>query len=569
MSARDDAPKVSFPHTGSDFSHRITRGRCRLGFVAVIATLIVASVASAASPDGLGNGGYVLLGGSDITALGVQRSGRIVFSSGFGVWGLTPDGASDRRFAGRGGSSEDCNDGYCYYGFAMQRDDRIVVAGQHFVFRLKADGTPDTTFGTKGRVVVQGLRIQSVALTPDGALLVAGANELPDGSLGPVGGEVRLTRLLPSGVVDPAFGRGGSTSLDARIGWPVRVASQSDGGVILLGLGDVRGSTRDSTVARLTADGSLDTGFGESGFTTLARLESHALAIEPDGRIVVGGLLWPAVSGSGYPLGGVIRLDARGRPDASFGQDGVATLHKDGSTGYVDVISGLALEPDGSVVTAGAARNAACCRGSYGFLATVTADGQATRFELVGFGPDPEHDCWDEAASAVAVQPDAKIVVGGATCGLGSWISRYGEDLRLDEGSPLEMHRVRPPGSTRARAVRSTALVRLAATVALSAPASVAVSVRHAKPLESIPGELHAVASGRPVLLLSGSSVGRTTLRRSRNAVGSKSTLSGRVPLRLLLPSRTFPRGSWGVATVRALDNRGRNATLEIEFVTH
>jgi len=534
--------------------------------------LVVASVASAASPDGFGNGGYAVLGGSDITALGVQRSGRIVFSSGFGVGALTPEGASDQRFIGRGGSSEECNDGYCYYGFAMQRDDRIVVAGQHSVFRLKANGTPDTTFGTRGRVVVRGLRIQSVAVAPSGMLLVAGAKELPDGSLGPVGGEVQVTRLLASGAVDRSFGGSGSALLDARIGWPVLVASQSDGGTILLGLGDVRAgvSTRDSTVVRVRADGSLDTGFGESGFTTLARLESHALAVQPDGRIVVGGLLWPAVAGSGYPLGAVIRLDARGRPDASFGQDGLATLHKDGSTGYVDVISGLAFEPDGTVVTAGAAMNASCCRGSYAFLATVTADGQSTQFELVGFGPDPDHDdCFEEAASAVAVQPDAKIVVGGWVCGHGSWISRFSEDLRPDEGSPLEIRRIRPPGSTPMRAVRSTALVRLTAMAALSAPASVVVSVRHAKPLESIPGELHAVASGRPVLLLPGSSAGGLTLKRSSNSVASKSTLSGRVPLRLLLPSRTFPRGSWGVATVRALDNRGRNATLEIEFVTH
>jgi hypothetical protein len=210
----------------------------------------------------------------------------------------------------------------------------------------------------------------------------------------------------------------------------------------------------------------------------------------------------------------------------------------------------------------------ACCRAAYAFLATVTADGQSIKYAYVGSGLlDPDRGCFQEGASALAVQVDAKIVVGGAVCGYGSWISRFGEDLRLDEGSPLQLRRVQPRGNAPLRGVRTMGHVRLTTTVGTNAPASVIVSVRRATHVGSAPGTVDRVASGRPVTLLPGSSAGRTILKRSSKRVESK-TANGRVALRLLLPSGSFPRGSWGVATVRAVDTRGRTTALEMEFRT-
>ena len=533
--------------------------------VVLSAALLSTCVASAASRDGFGNGGYRFVGG--VTGLGVQRSGRIVFSSGFYVGALKADGADDRQFKSHDVSGgAECNDGYCFDGFAMQRDDRIVVAGQNTVFRLEANGALDTSFGTGGRAVLRGIRIQSVAPTTDGAILVAGAQEQPDGYLGNIGGEVRVARLLPSGAPDPSFGTGGRTSLDARVGWPVALGVQPDGGVIAVGLGSMRGSP----VTRLRANGSLDTEFGESGVTTIALHDGTAMAIDPSGRILVGGLLWPTVSGSGLPLGGVVRLDSRGRPDPSFGRNGVATLREDRASGYVEGIAGLAIQPDGSVVAAGGSAIAACCnQGSYAYLAKFSPDGQSAHFEYAGSGLlDPDHECFHESASAVTVQSDANILVGGWVCDYGSWIARYGPDLRVDAGSPLRLHRTQPRGNAPVRATSATSLTRLTTTVGASAPARVTVSVRRATLLEGIPGKLVPIAGGTLISLLPGSSAGRTTLKRPAKTVAAITNPSGRVTLRLLLPRNRFPRGSWGIATVRAADTRGRGAVLEIEFVT-
>src|SRR5262245_32976226 len=139
----------------------------RVGCLLVVVFVLVNGGASAATPAGFGNGGYVAWWGGAPSGLGVQRSGRIVVSSGWSVSAWTSSGARDRRF-----ESNDVSPGvecanYCPVDLALQRDDRIVLAGQHTVLRLMPDGALDASFGTGGRVSVPGIFIQSAALTPE------------------------------------------------------------------------------------------------------------------------------------------------------------------------------------------------------------------------------------------------------------------------------------------------------------------------------------------------------------------------------------------------------------------
>jgi uncharacterized delta-60 repeat protein len=540
----------------------------RLGSLAALLAIVLSTcVASAAAPTGFGNGGYAIWeSGGAPNALGVQRGGRIVFSSGLHVSALTASGAHDRHFTSQDLRDAECDDGYCFTDLALQPDDRIVVAGEQSVVRLMRSGALDPSFGIGGRASVPGIRIQSIALAPSGAIVVAGAHVDANGSTGEVGGPSSIARLLPSGILDPSFGRGGSTALDARVGWPVAVGVQPNGGVVVVKLRSGGGSPL--SIARLRADGSLDTEFGESGLTTVPRLEATAVGIQSDGGIVVGGLRWPAVPGSGHPLATFARLDGRGRPDVAYGQDGVAILRDERSSGHVDIITALALEPNGGAVAVGSSVNASSSKGSFAFLGKITRDGQAAHFAYLGSGLlDPDSDCFSEGAGAVTVQPDAKIVVGGWACESGAWVARYMPGLRPDAGEPLRIRRVRPSGSAPVRAASAGAVVRLTTTVRSGAPSHVAVSVRRAELFKAISGKKHPVPTGGRVALLPGSVVGGVRLQRRARTVEADSSRTGRLALRLRLPTRAFPRGGWGLVTVRALDDRGRTASLEIEFV--
>ena len=535
----------------------------RLGAsVALVGAVLSTCVAGAARPAGFGNEGYAIWHDTGApSSLGVQRSGRVVFSAGWYVSALTPSGAHDPRFRSRLLVRAGCDPSGCPH-LVVQPDDRIVVAGLHTVFRLRPSGVLDSSFGNEGRVDIPGMKIQSVALAAHGAIVVAGAQSRAI-STDERGGPARVARLLPTGTLDASFGQGGSVSLDHRLASPVAVAIQPDNHLVVVGLWDDRGSP----IARLGGDGSLDVEFGEGGVVGIARLSGRVVAVQPDGRIIVGGLRWPEVPGSGLPVATFVRLDGLGRPDPSFGQDGVAVINA--RPVLVDMITGLALQPDGALITAGTSLVPGSNKASYSFVARVTSKGHVTRFSYEGTGLiDPDHDCFAEGASALALQPDAMVLVGGSVCDLTAWVARYTPNLRLDAGSPLRISRVQPRGRAPVRAARTGSVVRLATTVRASAPSHVAVSVRRAELFEGIPGKKIPVWTGGRVSLLPGTVVGGVRLKRRARTVEADSSRTGRLALRLLLPTRAFPRGGWGLVTVRARDDRGRMATLEIEFVT-
>ena len=101
------------------------------------------------------------------------------------------------------------------------------------------------------------------------------------------------------------------------------------------------------TLARYNADGSIDTSFGNSGRITDAIVEvGRAAALDAEGRIVAAG----RVSGDF----GIVRLDPNGVLDTSFGDNGLLTVD---FFGGADTPNAIAIQPDGRIIVAGAARN--------------------------------------------------------------------------------------------------------------------------------------------------------------------------------------------------------------------
>nr|AXL06016.1 delta-60 repeat domain-containing protein [uncultured bacterium] len=100
------------------------------------------------------------------------------------------------------------------------------------------------------------------------------------------------------------------------------VALQADGRIVVAGAVVTADGGGDTAVLRYNADGTLDTSFGEDGVVTVAVAagagvdQAFSVAVQTDGRIVIGGYASFGASGSDFAA---VRLNADGSLDTSFG----------------------------------------------------------------------------------------------------------------------------------------------------------------------------------------------------------------------------------------------------------
>ena len=335
------------------------RARRALAALAAVLAVAAAATALAAAPgdpdpgfdvDGRRTFGY---GGEDrATDLALLPDGRIVTAGWTTVNGdvavtrLTRRGAFDRRF-GRGGTTDlDLGGDDRANAVALQRDGMVVVAGRTsrragdmVVLRLRADGSPDPRFGRGGVRTLGTARSDAaydVAVQPDGRIVVAG-----DGGQG---ADMVVARLRRDGSIDRGFGVRGRAAVDlGGIEIASAVALQRDGRIVVAG---ATSEGDDIAVARLDRDGTPDRSFGRRGRTTIdagGSEEAAALALRPDGRIVVAG----STSVGRDML--VARLRRDGSLDPGFGRRGLRRVGFGGD----DFAFDMALRPDGRIVVAG------------------------------------------------------------------------------------------------------------------------------------------------------------------------------------------------------------------------
>jgi uncharacterized delta-60 repeat protein len=184
------------------------------------------------------------------------------------------------------------------------------------------------------------------------------------------------------------------------------VAVQSDGKIVVGGYFSANNEA-DFVIARYNSNGSLDTAFDGDGFAIVS-IDGfdtvYSLAIQPDGKIVVAGnAVNTATSFRGVAI---VRLNPDGSLDTTFDGDGKTTA----PYGNFGVIRSVALQPDGKIVVAG------------GLSDGVDFNSLFFRFNADG-SPDTSFDgdgkilvemsAFDDDITAVAVQPDGKIVGGG------------------------------------------------------------------------------------------------------------------------------------------------------------
>jgi uncharacterized delta-60 repeat protein len=159
--------------------------------------------------------------------------------------------------------------------------------------------------------------------------------------------------LAKPGDLDPSFGEGGRVFVDfvGDTDAAATVILQPDGKLLVGRANDA--TDDDFSIVRLNADGSLDPSFGRDGRTTLdvpgVNGTAYVVLRQADGRIVAAGTVRD-VTASDDSNFGLARYNEDGSVDASFGVDGVVT-HDLGGRG--DAIHALVQQADGRLVAAG------------------------------------------------------------------------------------------------------------------------------------------------------------------------------------------------------------------------
>jgi uncharacterized delta-60 repeat protein len=284
---------------------------------------------------------------------------------------------------------------------------------------LAAPGDLDPTFGNGGIVITSfgGSDVASaVVVQPDGKLVVAGRTNIAGNTV------FALARYNANGGLDPTFGTGGLVTTDfGSTDQAFAVALQGDGKIVTAGR---RGS--DVIVARHNADGSLDTVFGSNGrvITNFGATEQAlALVLQPDGKIVVAGRTNKPAPNGNFDFA-LARYESGGAVDNTFGTLGLVTTDFGGS---VDRAFAMALQPDGKLVVAGDSdANFALAR--YNSNGSLDPGFGAGGKVITTFGGIDQ-------ASAVTLQPDGKIVVAGQTdtgVSIDFALARYMPDGSLD-----------------------------------------------------------------------------------------------------------------------------------------
>jgi uncharacterized delta-60 repeat protein len=170
-------------------------------------------------------------------------------------------------------------------------------------------GSLDPTFGTNGIVTTANTGANAAALQSDGKIVVAGSIGTQPNSQQP-----GLLRYNTNGTLDPNFGTGGEVTIGGTNAGPAfAVAIQTDGKILTAAPGSLR-----LKVFRFNTNGSPDNTFGTNGVVTIQAAglflppASEGMAVQPDGRILVA-------------TGRIVaRLLANGQLDSTFGSNGAA-----------------------------------------------------------------------------------------------------------------------------------------------------------------------------------------------------------------------------------------------------
>jgi uncharacterized delta-60 repeat protein/uncharacterized repeat protein (TIGR02543 family) len=244
--------------------------------------------------------------------------------------------------------------------------------------------------------------INSMAVQSDGKIIIAGDFTTYNGI-----SRNHIARLNADGTLDTSFdpGSGANNTIYA-------VAVQSNGKIIIAGdFTEYNGISR-SRIARLNTDGTLDAAFDPGSG---ADNSVYSVAIQDDGKIIAGGIF---TKYNGSDSSYLVRIDTDGGYDSDF----------DMSNGPDNSVNTIAIQPDGNIIVAGSFQN--CGGDARNRIARFEDDGTLDTTFDPGTGAD------NEIFSAV-LQSNGKVVLGGIFsnyAGSDNYLARSNDDGSRDTG---------------------------------------------------------------------------------------------------------------------------------------
>lgn len=278
-----------------------------------------------------------------VQSVSIQSDGKIIVGGAFTSYNGTPrnriarlnaDGSLDATFDPGDGADGTVS------AAAIQSDGRIVIVGaftsydgtpRNAIARINADGSLDATFDPGIGAASSYPFIFDTAIQSDGRIVIGGNFTFYDGTP-----RNHIARLNGDGSLDTTFNPGTGAG-DEEIERVSSISVQSDGKIFIGGLFGLYNGVPSPNIARLNADGSLDTTFdvgeGASSQVTTA-------VIQNDGRIVIGGSF---TFYNGTPRSRIARLNADGSLDTTFYPD----------TGADNAVTSTVEQSDGKIIICG------------------------------------------------------------------------------------------------------------------------------------------------------------------------------------------------------------------------
>ena len=344
-----------------------------------------------------GFGANITEGSSQIYSVATQPDGKVIAGGNFtsvegvkrgSIERFNADGTRDLSFNPGGVGANGA-----VYVIIVLPTGKIMISGNFVAYnnlnapriaRLNADGTLDTTFTAQGTSTNAG--IQDTIIQPDGKFLISGNFTSFNGTI-----RNRVARLNADGTLDTAF----NPNIN---GFVEELVLQPDGKIVIGGVFSLVGTTARNGVARLNSDGNIDTSFVTGpgiGTGTSTAGAVYALDIQADGKILIGGVF---NNFNGFPRQNIVRLTTDGSLDGAFNPN------TDGSG-----IEFFAVQPDGKIVIVGQFNS---------------SNAGIVRLETNGsFDSTFNGGSVDDFGYVVALQSDGKILLGGL-------FTQYGGNVR-------------------------------------------------------------------------------------------------------------------------------------------
>jgi len=256
----------------------------------------------------------------------------------------TSDGKLDKtfgdngitRYSGPGNGTDSAR------GIVIGKDEKIFIAGEMntsthkemIALKYFPNGTRDEMFGDNGVFILNESADKdsygfALVLKEDENPIITGGMIVP----GQDNSSIITVRLLPDGSRDESFGNDGRAIYQGRAGGPDYgnwISIMSDTKILVTGVETDRGGSYDIVVLRYNPDGTVDTTFGDDGVVIYhgpGYDYAWGQTVQSDGKVIIAGT--SEINHIMTPI--LIRYDRNGKPDPSFGENGVFTFDSFGS----------------------------------------------------------------------------------------------------------------------------------------------------------------------------------------------------------------------------------------------